>query len=1014
MIHLVTLGSLQLNGESGPLLAGRRKILALLACLVRRAPEPVRRAELALLLWTDRSESHAKQSLRQALAELRPILGDALLADGDSVLVDADAFTFDVLAFENAVRDERWDDAAHLWGGEFLHGLEAVGGEAWARWLHEERRKLRQGAATTFRALCAIAERRDDRRAAMEWSHKWCEVAPLDEAACTARIGALVRAARPVDAAVCYEGFVRRLHNESHTAPSAAFEALRDTFAAGRTAPADTVVVRGTVTLSGLSQLSLDARAVAEAAAVIEGAADTATLQAISHITSFSFKFAVAELEQHGILAPAGEDRWEFTSSANRERVFGVISRDRRLNLQRAVAERLGTPLENRRPILPRPASGVRHTRGSRLRPQAVMAASVGAIVLVAGARWAVHVATASAVELKPGSTVLLDNVRDTKDPALAGAVNTAAALGLSQSRHVALYSPQRARRDTTVGAPHADRIRALARRERIPRIIALDVTGTDSALRVAARLIDGSSGEVLGEESVDTRRARLVDDLDRLLRKVRVTLGEPEAIVRDSSRLLREVGSASIEALSAYAEGLEAFSADRAEQARAAWARALERDSSFALAELALANDAFLRQDADEGDRWVRRANTHAERLTALDALRARQMIALRDGRLDEAAKLADQVARRAPSGQAWFELGAVHVAADRCADAITAFERAIATDSSHIRSHLGLAECALSAGNTTLALKHVDAARRMDSTAVTLAQYALYRGRALTRAGRYGEADSAFHGMLAGTPADSATALRWLAQLQMMRGRYGEALPMLQASTRLTRQAGDAQAFFDNLVLEAGAYAAVGGRTRASELIDEAVAVALSRPVSVSGYFQLGHLMARIGRLNGAREILRQATVRAAQDGAGNTWAIRLLTASVHVAERNPGDALTAVNATGAPVDLEPFRLAVSADANALAGQHEAALDAARRLSEGWHFGDAAQDEWLRATLRIARFSEMAGDTATARATYRKYVDRWKDADVFLVELSLAQRSLVRLGGTAIATRVTPSRGR
>lgn len=1014
MIHLVTLGSLQLNGDSGPLLAGRRKVLALLACLVRRSPDPVSRAELALLLWTDRSESHAKQSLRQALAELRPVLGDAMLADAESVLVDGDACTLDARLFEDAVRLERWEDAAHLWGGEFLHGLETVGGEAWAKWLHEERHKLRQGAARAFNALCAIAERRDDRRAAMEWSHKWCEVAPLDESACTARIGALVRAGRPVDAAVCYEGFVRRLHNESHTPPSPAFEALRESFAAGRTAPTDTVVVRGTVTLSGLTQLSVDARGVVEAAAVIDGAADAATLQAVSHVTSFSFKFAVAELVQHGILAPSGEDRWEFTSSANRERVLQVIPAHRRLNLQRTVSERLGTPLETKRPVLPPPTARIKHTTGTRLRPQAVLAATAGAILLVAGARWAVNVTTASAVELKPGSTVLLDNVRDIQDSTLAGAVNTAAALGLSQSRHVALYSPRQVlRRDTTVGAPHAERIRALARRERIPRIIALDVTGTDSALRVAARLIDGSSGELLGEESVDTRRAQLVDDLDRLLRKVRVTLGESEAIVRDSSRLLREVGSASIEALSAYAEGLEAFSADRADQARAAWTRALQKDSSFALAELALANDAFNRQDADEGDRWVRRANTHAERLTALDALRARQMIALRDGRLGEASKLAEQVARRAPSSQAWFEVAMVQVAADRCADAISAFERAIAADSTHTRSHLGLADCAVLQGNVALALKHVEAARRVDSVAVTAVEYALQRGRVLTRAGRFGEADTAFRGMLTGTPADSATAFRWLAQLQMMRGKYGEAFPMLQASTRLSRQAGDPQALFDNLVLEAVAFTAVGGRTRASELIDEAVAVALGRPIAVSGYFQLGHLMARVGRLNGAREILRQASVRAAQEGAANPWAIRLLTASVHVAERNAAEALTALDATGAPVDLEPFRLAVTADANALAGQHEPALEAARRLSQGWHFGDAAQDEWLRATLRIARFSEMAGDTATARANYRKYVDRLKDADVFLVELSLAQRSLVRLGGAAVASSMTPARG-
>jgi tetratricopeptide (TPR) repeat protein len=266
----------------------------------------------------------------------------------------------------------------------------------------------------------------------------------------------------------------------------------------------------------------------------------------------------------------------------------------------------------------------------------------------------------------------------------------------------------------------------------------------------------------------------------------------------------------------------------------------------------------------------------------------------------------------------------------------------------------------------------------------------------------------------MLGSTPDDSARAYRWLAQSQMMRGRYGEALPMLGNATRLSRLATDPQVLFDNLVLEATAFMAIGGRTRASELIDEAVAVSAARHVPVSSYFQLGHLMARIGRLNGAREILRQASVRVAQDGGANQWPVRLLTASVNVAERNAADALANVEAPNAPVELEPFRLALAADANALAGQHEAALDAARKLSQAWHFGQPAQDEWLRALLRVARISELAGDTATARTTYRKYVDRWRDADVYLVELSLAQRSLVRLGGQAVISSTAAARGR
>lgn len=1010
MIQLVTLGSLQLLDESGPLLAGRRKILAMLACLVRRSPDPVRRGELAALFWNDRNENYAKQSLRQALAELRPILGDALLAENDAVLVDASECRLDVNVFEDAVRHERWEEAAQLWGGDFLNGLDAIAGETWTNWLQLERARLREGAAKVFRALYEAADRRDDRKAAMDWSQKWCDVAPSDETACTSRINALVKAARPVDAAVAYEGFVRR--NVRHATPSKAFEALKDTFATSRPAVTDKVAIGGTVTLSGLTQLRVDARDVAEAAAVINGPADIATLQAVSRITSSAFKSAVAELVQHGIMQSAGDGRWEFTSDANRDQVLRVLSRHRRENLERAVAERFGPPAEGKARTVQKSFPVIFSSAPNRLRPQLVLAAAIAGILLFAGGRWVTGVATASAVELEAGSTVLLAQVPNASNPALAGAINTAAALGLSQSRHVALYTPK-SKRDSAAGLRPADRLRALARRERIPRIIALDITGTDSALRVAARLIDGSSGEVLGEESVETRRARLVDDLDRLLRKVRVTLGEPEEIVRDSSRLLREVGSASIEALSAYAEGLEAFSRERPDEARAAWTKALRRDSSFALAELALANDAFRRDDVVEGDRWVRRAVSHSARLTALDALRARQTIALRDGRLEEASSLAEEIANRAPSSQAWYDVAMVHVAADRCQDAVTAFEHALSSDSTNTRARVGLAECALAQGNAAVALRNLDAARRIDSASLTGAEYARQRGRVLARAGRFAEADTAFRAMLSGTADDSASAFRWLAQSLMMRGRYGEALSHLASATRMERQIGDVQSLFDNIVLEANAFSAIGGRTRASELIDEAIAVSLTRPVSVSGYFQLGHLMARIGRLNGAREILRQASVRVAQEGGANQWPIRLLTASVLLAERNGADALPNVDAK-APVELEPFRLALNADANALTGQLEAALEAARRLSNAWHFGDAAQDEWLRATLRMARFAESAGDTSTARATYRKYVDRWKEADVFLVELSAAQRSLVRLGGPAVVSTTAGARGR
>jgi tetratricopeptide (TPR) repeat protein len=242
-------------------------------------------------------------------------------------------------------------------------------------------------------------------------------------------------------------------------------------------------------------------------------------------------------------------------------------------------------------------------------------------------------------------------------------------------------------------------------------------------------------------------------------------------------------------------------------------------------------------------------------------------------------------------------------------------------------------------------------------------------------------------------------------LAHLEMYRGRYAEAIRQLELAARLLRREGPPAALFDNLVAQAAAFVAIGGRTRASDLIDEAFAILASSDQHATPYFHLGHLMARIGRINGARETLRLLSARLVPSRLDDVWAERALTASVRLAERNPAEALVAVSDSGAPPDLEPFRLALIADANAMNGQYDAAIGAARRLANGWHFGGAAQDEWMRAALRIAKYAEASGDTAAARAAYQRYVDRWKEADVFVPELNAAQRSLLRLGGKAVA---------
>jgi len=120
MWSLTTLGSLQLvDKRSGDVeLRGRRKELALLVFLARRAPRPVPRAVLAELLWGDKDEERGRASLRQALSQVRRALGDALETRGDDVTLALGEIELDVQRIESDGARGRWFDIAARWKGD--------------------------------------------------------------------------------------------------------------------------------------------------------------------------------------------------------------------------------------------------------------------------------------------------------------------------------------------------------------------------------------------------------------------------------------------------------------------------------------------------------------------------------------------------------------------------------------------------------------------------------------------------------------------------------------------------------------------------------------------------------------------------------------------------------------------------------------------------------------------------------------------------------------------------------
>ena len=207
LAELRTLGPVSLVVDGAPRLERRRKSLALLAFMARHAPARLRRADLAPLLWPSSREERARQSLRQALAELRQALGDVVQSTVDQAWIDPESLTLDVAEFERDMDVGRLEDAVAHDRGAFLEGLDGVAGAPFDLWLAGERDRIRSRTSWLLAQLRDRARAVGDGAAVARWTALAAERAQHD--------GRAVVAAPPVAAPV---GSVRPARREATVA----------------------------------------------------------------------------------------------------------------------------------------------------------------------------------------------------------------------------------------------------------------------------------------------------------------------------------------------------------------------------------------------------------------------------------------------------------------------------------------------------------------------------------------------------------------------------------------------------------------------------------------------------------------------------------------------------------------------------------------------------------------------------------------------------------------------------
>jgi TolB-like protein len=145
-LQIRTLDGLEIMASGAPLRVPTRKVLLLLVVASLSPAMTVTRDKLIALLWSDRSETQGRGSLRHALTALRKALPDPalLVTTSDRVALDPDRTWCDAAtlqALEHLAPEAAGAAAAALYRGPFLAGTE-MPDPAFEEWALAERRSL--------------------------------------------------------------------------------------------------------------------------------------------------------------------------------------------------------------------------------------------------------------------------------------------------------------------------------------------------------------------------------------------------------------------------------------------------------------------------------------------------------------------------------------------------------------------------------------------------------------------------------------------------------------------------------------------------------------------------------------------------------------------------------------------------------------------------------------------------------------------------------------------------------
>ena len=225
-LHVKLLGGFETRLATGqPVTLPTRKAQALLAYLATRPGQAHARNKLAALLWADRGDVQARDSLRHTLVQLRKALPApaSLITERRAVVLDTARIEVDVARFEAraaAGSAEDLAEAAEIYQGDFLEGF-VLREPLFEEWLMSERERLRELAVGTLGQLLEQQRAACNAEPAIQTALRLLALDAAQERAHRALMQLYVQQGRRAAALRQYQACVGILRRELGTEPEA-------------------------------------------------------------------------------------------------------------------------------------------------------------------------------------------------------------------------------------------------------------------------------------------------------------------------------------------------------------------------------------------------------------------------------------------------------------------------------------------------------------------------------------------------------------------------------------------------------------------------------------------------------------------------------------------------------------------------------------------------------------------------------------------------------------------------